>query len=80
VAGTGGGPIVDRRALLGALLGTGGAYLALIAWHRNDLHPLTQVPCVDLVIIIAGLPLLAITAGWLLAGREPASIAHQPLE
>jgi putative ABC transport system permease protein len=67
-------------ALLGALLGTGGAYLALIAWHRSDLHPLTQVPYVDLVIIIAGLPLLAITAGWLLAGREPASIAHQPLE
>jgi putative ABC transport system permease protein len=67
-------------ALLGALLGTGGAYLALIAWHRSDLHPLTQVPYLDLVIIIAGLPILAITAGWLLAGREPASIAHQPLE
>jgi len=32
------------------------------------------------VIIIVGLPLLAVTAGSLLAGREPASIAHQPLE
>jgi hypothetical protein len=32
------------------------------------------------VIIIVGLPLLAIAAGWLLAGREPVSIAHQPLE
>ena len=62
------------------LLGTGGAYLALVAWHRSDLHPLTQVPYLDLVIIVVGLPLLAITAGWLLAGREPASIAHQPLE
>ncbi len=67
-------------ALLGALLGTGGAYLALLAWHRSDLHPLTHVPYVDLVIITVGLPLLAIAAGWLLAGREPASIAHQPLD
>jgi putative ABC transport system permease protein len=67
-------------ALLGGLLGTAGAYLALVAWHRSDLHPLTRVPYLDLVMIIAGLPLLAITAGWLLAGREPASIAHQPLE
>ncbi len=67
-------------ALLGALLGTFGAYVALIAWHRSDLHPLKQVPWLDLVVIIVGLPLLAIAAGWLLAGREPASIAHQPLE
>jgi putative ABC transport system permease protein len=67
-------------ALLGALLGTGGAYLALIAWHRSDLHPLTRVPWVDLVVILVGLPLLAIAAGGLLAGREPPSIAHQPLE
>jgi putative ABC transport system permease protein len=74
------GATAGALALLGALLGTGGAYLALIAWHRSDLHPLTQVPYVDLVIVIAGLPMLAITAGWLLAGREPASIAHQPLE
>jgi len=74
------GATAGALALLGALLGTAGAYLALIAWYRSDLHPLTQVPYVDLVVIVAGLPLLAITAGWLLAGREPASIAHQPLE
>jgi putative ABC transport system permease protein len=74
------GATAGALALLGALLGTAGAYLALIAWHRSDLHPLAQVPYLDLVIIIVGLPLLAITAGWLLAGREPPSIAHQPLE
>jgi putative ABC transport system permease protein len=74
------GATAGALALLGALLGTGGAYVALIAWHRSDLHPLTEIPYVDLVIILVGLPLLAITAGWLLAGREPASIAHQPLE
>ena len=74
------GATAGALALLGALLGTGVAYLALIAWHRSDLQPLTQVPYLDLAIIIVGLPLLAITAGWLLAGREPVSIAHQPLE
>jgi putative ABC transport system permease protein len=74
------GATAGALALLGALLGTGGAYLALVAWHRSDLHPLTQVPYADLVVIIVGLPLLAITAGWLLAGREPVAIAHQPLE
>ena len=43
------GATAGALALLGALLGTGGAYLALIAWHRSDLHPLTQVPYLDLV-------------------------------
>jgi len=74
------GATAGALALLGALLGTGGAYLALIAWHRSDLHPLKQIPWLDLVVVIVGLPLLAITAGWILAGREPVSIAHQPLE
>ncbi len=74
------GATAGALALLGALLGTGGAYLALVAWHRSDLHPLTQVPWLDLVIILAGLPLLAISAGWLAAGREPASIGHQAHE
>ncbi|MCU1429161.1 MAG: hypothetical protein JWL83_3161 [Actinomycetia bacterium] len=74
------GATAGALALLGALLGTGGAYLALIAWHRSDLHPLTHVPIANLVVIIVGLPLIAVTAGWLLAGREPSTIAHQPLD
>jgi putative ABC transport system permease protein len=74
------GATAGALALLGALLGTGGAYLALLAWHRSDLHPLTHVPVANLVIIIAGLPLIATAAGWLLAGREPPVIARQPLE
>lgn len=74
------GATAGALAFLGAVLGTGGAYLALIAWHRSDLHPLTRVPYVDLVIVVVGLPVLALAAGWLLAGREPSTIAHQPLE
>jgi len=74
------GATAGALALLGALLGTAGAYLALIAWYRSQLHLLSHVPVADLVVIIAGLPLAAAGAGWLLAGREPPAIARQPLE
>lgn len=67
-------------AFLGALLGTGGAYAALLAWHRSDLEPLTNIPLFNLVVIIVALPMVATTAGWLLAGREPAAVTRQPLE
>jgi putative ABC transport system permease protein len=66
-------------ALLGALLGVAGCYLALIAWDRG-VRSLTHVPYVDLAITIAGLPLIAAAGGWLLAGREPTEIARQSLE
>ncbi len=65
-------------ALLGAVIGTGGAYLALIAWHHG-LGQLTHVPVLSLVITLAGLPLLATAGTWLLAGREPPAIARKPL-
>ena len=74
------GATAGALALLGALLGTAGAYAALLAWHRSDLHPLTHVPVVNLVVIIAVLPLIAATGGWLLAGRQPPTFARQPLE
>jgi putative ABC transport system permease protein len=66
-------------ALLGALLGTVGAYAALLAWYRSDLSPLGRVPIVNLVVILLGMPLVAAAGGWLLAGREPPAIARQPL-
>jgi hypothetical protein len=34
----------------------------------------------NLVIILAGLPLADLVAGWLLAGREPAAIGRRPIE
>jgi putative ABC transport system permease protein len=67
-------------ALLGALLGTAGAYAALLAWHRSDLTPLGHAPVLDLVLILGGLPLVAVVGGWLLAGREVPEIARRPLE
>jgi putative ABC transport system permease protein len=65
-------------ALLGAVIGTGGAYLALIAWHHG-VGPLSHVPVASLIITLAGLPLLATAGTWLLAGREPPAIGRKPL-
>jgi putative ABC transport system permease protein len=66
-------------ALLGALLGTAAAYLGIIAWNRG-VHSLSAVPVAKLAMLVGGLPLLALAAGWLLAGREPAAMARQPLD
>ncbi|MGH9057543.1 MAG: FtsX-like permease family protein [Acidimicrobiales bacterium] len=74
------GATAGALALLGALLGTAGAYAALLLWHRSNLHPLSHVPVLNLVVILAGLPLLALAGGWLLAGREPPEMARRPLE
>jgi putative ABC transport system permease protein len=63
-------------ALLGALLGVAGAYLALTATYIDDLGYLTRIPVLSLVLIVVGVPLTAIAAGWLLAGREPPAIAR----
>ncbi len=63
-------------ALLGALLGIAGAYLALGAAHIRDLSALTPVPLFPLAGIGIGLPLVAAAAGWLLAGREPKGLAR----
>jgi putative ABC transport system permease protein len=67
-------------ALLGALLGTAGAYAALLAWHRSHLSPLGHVPLADLLIILIGLPVIATAAGWLVSGREPPAINRRPIE
>jgi putative ABC transport system permease protein len=74
------GATAGALALLGALLGTAGAYAALLVWHRSDLSPLGRVPVANLLFILIGLPGLAFIGGWLLAGREPPAIARRPLE
>jgi putative ABC transport system permease protein len=67
-------------ALLGALLGLGGAYIALIAGYSDNLHPLTRVPTSNLALMVLGLPVLAACGGWIFAGRQPAVITRQALE
>jgi putative ABC transport system permease protein len=66
-------------ALLGGILGTAAAYLALIAWHWHDISYLNRPPYADLALLILALPAVAVAGAWLL-GRTPTSIAHRPLE
>jgi putative ABC transport system permease protein len=67
-------------ALAGAILGTVGAYLALLAWHHRELHWLSHPPTPDLAAILLGLPLIAYAAAWLLAGRESPTLSRPPAD
>jgi putative ABC transport system permease protein len=70
---------------LGALLGTVGGYIGMIGWlcsnsPNGGIAALGNVPVGDLLVILLGMPAFAATVGWLLAGREPAAMAHQAIE
>ena len=67
-------------ALLGAILGVGGAYLALAATYYDDLGYLSDLPVLYLAFAVIGVPLAAAAAGWLVAGREPPAIARPVIE
>jgi putative ABC transport system permease protein len=67
-------------ALLGALLGLVGAYVALIAGYSDDLSRLTHVPILNLLVVVLGLPVVASAVAWLVGGREPSAIARQALD
>jgi len=75
------GATAGALGLLGAVLGTVAAAIAGVAWARSSLSvTFGDVPAVDLLALLVGLPLVAALGGWLLAGREPAAITRQPLE
>jgi putative ABC transport system permease protein len=74
------GTTAGALALLGALLGVAGAYLALAATYLDDLDYLGRIPLLPLVLIVVGVPLAAAAAGWLLAGREPPAIARPAID
>jgi putative ABC transport system permease protein len=38
------------------------------------------VPVLDYLLLLVALPTAAAAGGWLLAGRDPATIARQPIE
>lgn len=67
-------------ALLGVVLGTAGAYVALLAGYHSDLSRLAPLPWPHLLLIAVGLPVLAAGAGWLLAGREPRTFSRQTFD
>jgi putative ABC transport system permease protein len=69
-------------ALAGAVLGTLAAYVAAIGYAADNsldgLSELANVPTLNLLMILVGMPILAAVVGWLLAGREPTALSHQP--
>jgi putative ABC transport system permease protein len=71
-------------ALAGAVLGTAGAYIGAIAYSWDNkldgLGSLLNIPVSNLLTILVGMPLVATVVAWLLAGREPATIARQPID
>jgi putative ABC transport system permease protein len=67
-------------ALLGALTGAAGAYLALAAGYRSDLGVLSHAPVLYPSVTIVGIPAAAALSGWLLAGRQPPGLARRVLE
>jgi putative ABC transport system permease protein len=70
--------------LLGAVLGTLTAYIVAIGFSRTSqldgLSSLASIPVTNLLIILVGMPAFAAIVGWLLGGREPPSMARQPME
>jgi putative ABC transport system permease protein len=71
-------------ALAGAVTGLFCGYLAAIGFFRTNqlggLSALSSIPVGNLLLILVGMPLIAVIAGWLLAGRQPPAIARQPME
>jgi putative ABC transport system permease protein len=71
-------------AFTGAVIGLAGGYLAAIGFFRSNsldgLSSLASIPVANLLLILIGMPLFATAAGWLIAGRDPRSIARQPLD
>ncbi|HET7013049.1 MAG TPA: FtsX-like permease family protein [Streptosporangiaceae bacterium] len=71
-------------ALTGAFAGLVAGYVASIAFFRasqlDNLSALTSIPVANLLLILVGMPLIAVAGGWLLAGREPKNIGRLPLE
>jgi len=73
-------------ALLGAVLGTAGGYLACAAVFRTSnlagqslLTNLSAMPTTNLLIILVGMPLVATLGGWIFSGRQPPLVSRQPI-
>jgi len=73
-------------ALAGAVLGTIAGYVAAIGFYQsNQLEGgvsslVHATPARNLLVILVGMPLIAVVGGWLFSGREPRSLSLQPME
>ena len=72
-------------ALLGALLGTFAGYVGVIGLLRDSplaggLAVLENVPVANLLVILLGMPAIAVVLGWVLSGRERPAMARRAIE
>ena len=72
-------------ALLGALLGTVAGYVGMIGWLRTNtvaggLAGLESVPVANLLVILLGMPAIAVVLGWVLSGRERPATVRRAIE
>ena len=65
---------------LGVAVGTATAYAALLSGYSGRLEDLGRVPVGHLAITLVGVPVVAMVAGWLLAGKEPPAMARPAFE
>jgi putative ABC transport system permease protein len=55
--------------------------IAGLAWAHSSLTTtFGHVPPLDYLLLLVALPAAATAGGWLLAGRNPATIARQPID
>jgi len=66
------GEISDGATAFGILLALG-VLVMTVGLIRGE-------AAIDFLLVLVGVPTVAAVGGWLLAGREPAAIASQPLE
>ena len=72
-------------ALLGALLGTVAGYVGMIGWVRGStlaggVSVLERVPVAHLLMILLGMPAIAVVLGWVLSGRERPATVRRGIE
>jgi putative ABC transport system permease protein len=71
-------------ALVGAVVGTAGAYVAMVGFSSNNnldgLSSLTSVPVTNLLLILVAMPLVATVVAWLAAWREPSGVSRQVVQ
>lgn len=71
-------------ALVGAVVGTAAAYVAMIGFSRTNsldgISSLASVPVANLLTILVAMPLVAAIVGWLAAWREPKALSGQVIQ
>ncbi|MGC1418809.1 MAG: FtsX-like permease family protein [Acidimicrobiales bacterium] len=71
-------------ALVGAVVGTASAYVAMLGFSRTDaldgISSLASVPVLNLLTILVAMPLVATMVGWLAAWREPKGLSGQLIQ